>query len=623
MFFDNVRVNTIGNLLAPFLPSARVYWLYLFTAVVLAFIAYHQLHHDHDEDGNDVPSEGTSFLKFLFNKDVWFHRSSLQDYKFFVINALIYYGIAVQFLLGTHHFAVFFHKVLLARVGELTSPAITSEVSLIVYTVVSVMFVDLGVYLGHRLMHTVPFLWEFHKVHHSAEKLNPMTLFRMHPVDLFITATIVGVLGGAAYAGLFYLTGEVPKSLTLFGLNVVTFAFYLGGYNLRHSHVWLSYPVWLGKILISPAQHQIHHSADPKHYDRNFGLIFSFWDRVGNSHYIPREREKLTFGLSKEEPNPFGSVSEIYVKPFQWSWAILFKSLDTPFRKAMAGLAGVLVLLGYVSVGNQTEDGFAFAGPPSVHLERLTWTEVDLAMREGYETVIIPTGGIEQNGPHAILGKHNVVVSRAAQMIAKEIGQTLVAPVIDHVPEGDIEPKKDGHMRFAGTISVPDEVFQQILEATARSLKAHGFRRIFFIGDSYGNQDGQAEVAKRLTLEWAHEDITIAHIGDYYSANGQFKQLQKDGFTDGEIGYHAGIRDTSELLFADPSSVHYKYVQWPEGKPSGFSGSPGKASAEIGRKMIGLKVQAALRQIHSVVGCSVSCSKAGGEKQFVESAFAN
>jgi len=173
--------------------------------------------------------------------------------------------------------------------------------------------------------------------------------------------------------------------------------------------------------------------------------------------------------------------------------------------------------------------------------------------------------------------------------------------VIDHVPEGAVEPKPDGHMQYAGTISLPEDLFEQVLIATARSLKVHGFKKIFFIGDSGGNQKAQENVARLLTQEWRNEGMVIAHIGAYYGANGQFEYLRKAGYSEADIGYHAGMRDTSELLFADPSAVHRNFVLNPQGTSSGVSGNPNKASAEIGEKMIELKVKAALKEIKGLL----------------------
>src|SRR5919108_388556 len=155
----------------------------------------------------------------------------------------------------------------------------------------------------------------------------------------------------------------------------------------------------------------------------------------------------------------------------------------------------------------------------SVFLEDLTWIEVRDAIGAGKTTVIIPTGGTEQNGPHMVLGKHNYLVSYKAGEIAKQLGNALVAPVVSYVPEGDINPPS-GHMRFAGTISIPQDVFVKVLDYAARSLRQHGFVDIALVGDSGGNQAGQKLVAEALSKEWAGSAARVHHISAYYPGRG-------------------------------------------------------------------------------------------------------
>jgi len=134
--------------------------------------------------------------------------------------------------------------------------------------------------------------------------------------------------------------------------------------------------------------------------------------------------------------------------------------------------------------------------PDGVFLKELTWTEVRDALAAGITTVIIPTGGTEQNGPHMVLGKHNYLVRHKAGEVARRLGNALVAPVMAYVPEGNVDPPTE-HMRFPGTITTPPEVFEQVLEFAARSFKEHGFLDIALLGDSGGNQASQAAVAER------------------------------------------------------------------------------------------------------------------------------
>ena len=242
--------------------------------------------------------------------------------------------------------------------------------------------------------------------------------------------------------------------------------------------------------------------------------------------------------------------------------------------------------------------------PDTVHLEELTWVEVDEALRQGIKTVIIPTGGVEQNGPHMVLGKHNYIVRYAAEQIARELGDTLVAPVVTFVPEGSVDPPS-GHMYFAGTISIPEAVFGKILEFTVRSLQAHGFESIYFIGDSGGNQKTQELVADRLDTEFKGNGIRVIHIGDYYGANGQVDWLLSQEETNVSIGNHAGIRDTSELLAVFPDGIRSDMVARRGGrlfKPTGVNGAPTRASVERGKKLLSLKIEAALRQIRAETG---------------------
>src|SRR3982750_2932391 len=138
----------------------------------------------------------------------------------------------------------------------------------------------------------------------------------------------------------------------------------------------------------------------------------------------------------------------------------------------------------------------------SVFLEELTWTEVRDAITAGKTTVIVPVGGTEQSGPHIVLGKHNVRAKVLAGRIAESLGNALVAPVIAYVPEGSIDPPA-GHMRFAGTISIPEGAFEATLEGAARSFRRHGFRDIVLIGDHGGYQKSLAKVAAKLDREGA------------------------------------------------------------------------------------------------------------------------
>jgi creatinine amidohydrolase/Fe(II)-dependent formamide hydrolase-like protein len=239
--------------------------------------------------------------------------------------------------------------------------------------------------------------------------------------------------------------------------------------------------------------------------------------------------------------------------------------------------------------------------PDTVFLEELTWTEVRDKLEAGTNTIIVATAGTEQNGPHMVLGKHRFIIRATSELIARELGNTLVSPVITHVPEGGIDPPT-GHMRFPGTISLPNAYFTKVVEYTARSHRASGFTNIVFIGDSGGNQGGMKEVADALNEEWRGSPARIFFIPDYYSANGFREWLVAQGESDESIGRHAGIHDTSELLAVAPGHIRLDARQPGGGfQGSGVSGDPTRASAEYGKKGIALKVETAVRQLRSMM----------------------
>jgi creatinine amidohydrolase/Fe(II)-dependent formamide hydrolase-like protein len=232
----------------------------------------------------------------------------------------------------------------------------------------------------------------------------------------------------------------------------------------------------------------------------------------------------------------------------------------------------------------------------------MTWVEVRSAIAQGYTRVIVPSGGIEQNGPHMILAKHDHIVGFAAERIASELGRTLVAPVVSYVPEGSYAPP-EGNLRFPGTIGVPDEVYAGVLEGIARSLKLAGFRTICLIADHGGSARPQAEVAAKLTREWAADGVKVISVDDYYGAAGeeQNKLLMAQGETLKSIGQHAGISDTSELMAIHPQGVDLSRLAQLvlPSEPTGADGDARRATAERGRTLLALKVAAAVRQIRA------------------------
>ena len=596
--FSYIAGIVTQNWFGIFFPQERIFILYLLTSLGIAWLVWRA---QMRKEGKSGTARIKDFFSYVFNPALYNHKSSWQDYFIFFVNGFLHYGIIAQFILTEHPFAIFVRKKLLEMFGQPDHPLVSGLSGIVIYTTIVALLYDLGVYCAHYMTHKIPSLWAFHKVHHSAEVLTPLTLFRMHPVDLFLNSLLVALFVGPAIGLFSYLSLQEMTQNKILGINAIIFAFYLTGYNLRHSHVWLHYPSWLSRFLISPAQHQIHHSVALQHRDKNLGLMFSFWDKLFGTLYVPKEREKIVLGINSKEPNPYRFVKELYLQPFRECFAI-FRSRRGKGTAAVLDTAGIiagslaLVVLYFhmASVANSR-----IMDPPSVYLEELTWPEIYLAQHNGYDTIIIPSGGTEQNGPHMVLGKHNYIVHYTAGEIAKRVGKALVAPVIPYVPEGEITPKLTENMRQTGTIGVPPQVLEDTLYWAAFSFKQHGFRHIYFIGDHGFNQLPQQHVADKLTALWKKEGINVVNISTYYApSNGQVHWLEQQGFKDKDIGFHAAIRDTSELMYVHPAGIRRDPVSI-YGMPSGVEGNASLATREIGEKMIELKVSAAVREIQA------------------------
>ena len=242
--------------------------------------------------------------------------------------------------------------------------------------------------------------------------------------------------------------------------------------------------------------------------------------------------------------------------------------------------------------------------PASLFLEELTSPELAAEIRAGKTTILVPIGGTEQNGPHMVLGKHNVRAKVLAGRIARELGNALVAPVIAYVPEGGVNPPT-GHMRYPGTITVPSDVYRKVLDSAARSFRLAGFRDIVFLGDSGDYQKDNEIVARQLNHEWSGSPVRAHAITEYYRAatDGFDKSLKQRGYSDAEIGRHAGLADTSLALAVDPGLVRPGEQQSTRITPAppGVSGDPRRATAELGKPGIDMIVTQSAAAIRAAV----------------------
>ena len=287
-------------------PSERLYWPLLLLSVFLAWLFLFLT-------GENKKKSLISLKEHLLNGKIWLHPSSILDAKIFLFNnfiRLVFLVFFAGFLTSSYSISLYFIEIFRKAFGEISPLSQNWFVIRLSYTVFTFILLDFFRFYQHYLMHKIPLLWKFHQVHHSAEVLTPLTLNRMHPVEMFIgmaRTALVNAISSALYVYLF----QVPLyGFDILGINMFGFLFNAIGANLRHSAVWISYGS-LEYLFISPAQHQVHHSKDPLHFNKNFGICFSVWDLLFKSFYRANKKISLQFGLKDKAPR---SVRDAYFR---------------------------------------------------------------------------------------------------------------------------------------------------------------------------------------------------------------------------------------------------------------------------------------------------------------------
>jgi sterol desaturase/sphingolipid hydroxylase (fatty acid hydroxylase superfamily) len=308
--------------------QSKTAWLYLLTSGLIASVIYLWQRRGRQST--------LTLWRFLFPSEVFLHRSAIVDYKFVAFDltfrAVLYsplFAVATAAAYKVVTLLIGWSGVQTLRPGEALASTVLAPVIVFIAT-------DFCLFFAHYLMHKVPALWPFHEVHHSAEVLTPVTVYRVHPVEELINGFVAAVIlgGGAAiYSAAEHTTFSIP---TLLGVNIVSFLFFTFAFHLRHSHVWLSYGPWVSRLLISPAQHQIHHSSDPKHFDKNFGFMLAIWDVVFRTLYVPRGRETLRLGVAGVGPEEYATVKDLYFRPFSKSTRIVLGHCAALMRRTSA-----------------------------------------------------------------------------------------------------------------------------------------------------------------------------------------------------------------------------------------------------------------------------------------------
>jgi creatinine amidohydrolase len=240
--------------------------------------------------------------------------------------------------------------------------------------------------------------------------------------------------------------------------------------------------------------------------------------------------------------------------------------------------------------------------PDTVWIEEMTWMDVRDALKAGKKTVLVPTGGIEPNGPWLVTGKHNYVLHANCDAIARKLGDALCAPVVKFVPEGNYATKS-AHMASPGTITMREETYRAILEDIARSLQVHGFDRIVFIGDSGGNQAGQKAVAEKLTTEWSGTAIAL-HIPEYYDYPGtaQYMAAQQLITPDKVDNLHDDPIIALNMFIDDPNSIRFnERVKSGKATINGVDISNRAKNTELAKKIVEFRTNVTVEAIKKIV----------------------
>lgn len=239
------------------------------------------------------------------------------------------------------------------------------------------------------------------------------------------------------------------------------------------------------------------------------------------------------------------------------------------------------------------------AAADTLFIEDMTWMEVRDAMKAGKDTVIVATGGVEQNGPYLVTGKHNVVLRGTTEAIARRLGNALIAPIVPFVPEGDIDPPTV-HMKYPGTVSVTEETYRALLTDICASLRTHGFKHVVMIGDSGGNQEGMKQVAESLNQDGKGNGCRVYYIAEYYDFKSVADWLESEGIAQQPEGYHDDFGMTAMMMAVDPSSVRTNQrIAADKFRINGVELAPAQRTIEWGRRIINFRAVATVKAIRA------------------------
>lgn len=281
-------------------PSERLFWLYLLSAAVFAYVL--------------TAWQGRKMPHISIDSSYWLHPSAIVDYKYFFVIWFFKMYLVAPLVFSAREVALWTHTI--AR--DYLEPMFDVSYTTVAWAYTIALFVssDFTRYLLHRALHSSDFLWEFHKVHHSAEVLNPVTFYRIHPFESFLFGVRYSLTAGVVTGIFMTLFGAKLTVVQIVSVNIFLFVFSIIGSNLRHSHIYLRFPAWLERLIVSPVQHQIHHQYRTSR--TNYGGSLAIWDWFFGSLKSSANTERpLKFGIAQSEMQDYDTVTKLLIMPFK------------------------------------------------------------------------------------------------------------------------------------------------------------------------------------------------------------------------------------------------------------------------------------------------------------------
>ena len=280
-------------------PDKRLFWAYILSSILIAIIYFY------------VSKKNS---RVITSSKLWLHPSAKLDYYYFFLSYFINIFLLIPFIISAKTIAFGVNKFLYLYFDYYENSFFSYGMIVFMYTIAVFLVSDFTRYWLHRFLHTIPFLWEFHKVHHSAKVLTPITFYRVHPLENFLFGLRYSFSVGLVTGVFIYFFAAMIDIYMIFGVNAFLFLFSLFGSNLRHSHVPFSYGRFIEKWFISPKQHQIHHSK--KHFNKNYGGYIAIWDRIFGTLCLSQNVKVMKFGLRLEQMKDYLSLKDLILRPF-------------------------------------------------------------------------------------------------------------------------------------------------------------------------------------------------------------------------------------------------------------------------------------------------------------------